>query len=267
MLQLKPLTSSSNINYIDNFEYLYELARCSKCQMFIAFRGTNKLYGATDDCCCIHEINVPFTINSDLHFRLNKIDKRIFDSNKNFFIPDQFNWVILPEYYWNMYIGGDLITEYDYDSDQYIILDKTTKTPIDQIQMYKCRDCNDFDRMNFLNQLTGLFSRINTLMPPVSFFGLENDVNIRKAFDNKTSMGRVLCRMKNEYTDVVFYFYKGLFSLAKADTLSMDVQFDKYETKLFLATFKPKKKKNPITLPTFDFFFEEKIYCMFANMI
>ncbi len=263
MLQLNIQTSNSEMIPISDFQYLYDLARCSKCQMFILLKSTNKLYGASDDCCCIHEIDVPYLVNTDLVFRIDCVDKNMILSYKNFFIPEKFNWVILPDYYWNMYMNGDLIAEYNYDQDQYIILDKTTKTPIQQIQMLK----NNYARLAFMNQLEGLINRIPRLHQPELFVGIHEDVNIRKAFDSKAAMGRFLCRMKNSNIDVMFYFYKGLFSLAKADTLDLDIRFDKYDSRLFMATFKPKKKKNPLLFNTYGVSFQERIHCMFINMI
>ena len=124
MMQLNIQTSSSEMVPISDFQYLCDLAKCSKCQMFTVLRSTNKLYGANDDCCCIHEVDIPFLVNTDLMFRLDCIDKDLLTQYKNFFIPEKFNWVILPDYYWDMYIGGDLISEYSYTDDQYIILDK-----------------------------------------------------------------------------------------------------------------------------------------------
>lgn len=267
MLRLNIQTSSLEMIPIKDFQYLCDLAKCSKCQMFTVLKSTNKLYGASDDCCCIHEIDIPFLVNTDLMFRLDNIDKELLSSYKNFFIPDKFNWVILPDYYWDMYIGGDLISEYSYEDDIYLILDKTTKTPIQQIQMLKYRACNDYDRATFMNQLEGFLNRLPRLMPPQTFSGIQNDENIRKAFDSKATMGRFLCRMKNDNIDVLFYFYKGLFSLAKADILDLDIRFDTYENKCFMATFKPKKKKNPLTFNTYGVAFSEKIHCMFINMI
>lgn len=267
MLQLNIQTSSSKMIPITDFQYLYDLARCSKCQMFTLLRSTNKLYGASDDCCCIHEIDVPFLVNTDLIFRMDCIDKDMISSYKDFFIPDKFNWVILPDYYWDMYINGDLISEYNYEQDQYIILDRTTKTPVQQIQMLKYRACSDYARLTFSNQLEGLINRMPRLGKPELFIGIHEDENIRKAYDSKAAMGRFLCRMKNDNIDVMFYFYKGLFSLAKADTLDLDIRFDMYDTQLFMATFKPKKKKNPLSFNTYGVSFQERIHCMFINMI
>ena len=157
--------------------------------------------------------------------------------------------------------------KYSYEDDIYLILDKTTKTPIQQIQMLKYRACDDYDRATFMNQLEGFLNSLPRLMPPQTFSGIQNDENIRKAFDSKAAMGRFLCRMKNDNIDVLFYFYKGLFSLAKADILDLDIRFDTYENKCFMATFKPKKKKNPLTFNTYGVAFSEKIHCMFINMI
>lgn len=267
MMQLDILTSSSELIPISDFKYLYDLARCSKCQMFTLLKSTNKLYGASDDCCCIHEIDVPFLVNTDLIFRLDCIDKELISTYERFFIPDKFNWVILPDYYWNMYIEGDLISEYNYDQDQYIILDRTTKQPIQQIQMLKYRACNDFARSIFMNQLEGLLMRISRLSNPESFYNIHNDENIRKAFDSKAAMGRFLCKFENNNIRIMFYFYKGLFSLAKADTLDLDIRFDIYENHLFMATFIPRKKKNPLNFNTYGVSFQERIHCMFVNMV
>lgn len=267
-MQLNLLTSSSNtgLQIISDFPYLFDLAKCSKCQQFILLRSTNKLYGANEDCCCIHEIDVPFLVNTDLAFRLDTVDKEIFDSYQNYFIPDKFNWVILPEYYWDMYVGGDIVAEYMSDKDQYILIDKTTMQPIQQIQMFKYRRSSDFMRVTFMEQLSGLLNRQCTLGMPESFYNLENDESIRKVFDSKAAMGRVLCRFKNDRVDVMMYLYKGLFSLAKADTLEMDVRFDRYESATFMATFKPKKKKNPLKFNTYGIPFQERIHCMFINI-
>lgn len=268
MMQLELLTSSFEMKPISDFHYIYDLARCSKCQIFTLLKHTNKLYGVPEyDCAAIHEIDVPFLVNTDLMFKFDSSDRDMLNNYKEFFIPEKFNWVILPDYYWDMYIGGDLISEYSYELNKYIILDKTTKQPIHQIHMYRYRPCDDFQRMEFMNQLSGMLRRFNTLRTPESFSNIHEHPSIRKAFDSKSSMGRFLCRMKNDNIDVLFYFYKALFSLAKADSLDLDIQFDIYETNLFMATFKPKKKKNPLTFNTYGVPFQEKIRVMFINMI
>lgn len=252
---------------IIDFQYICDLAKSTKCQMFTVLKSTNKLYAASDDCCCIHEVDIPFLVNTDLIFRLDTIEKDLLTSYKNFFIPDQFDWVILPDYYWEMYKMGDLTYRYDYESDRNIILDKSTSLPIQQIHVYKTRYCSDYYRAEFMLQLEGLINRSNTLSCPYTFKDVHNDPSIRKAFDSKAAIGRVLCRMKSDNVDVLFYFYKGLFSLSKADTLDLDIRFDKNDSRLFMATFRPKKKKNPLTFNTYGVSFQEKIHCMYINMI
>lgn len=266
-MQLRFQTSSSELIPISDFKYLYDLAKCSKCQMFVLLKDTNKLYGASDDCCAIHEIDVPFLVNTDLEFRLDSIDKDTIFQYESYFIPDKFNWVILPDYYWNMYIGGDIVAQYDSNLDLYVLIDKTTKQPIQQIHMYKYRLINDFGRNNFIRQLDGFLNRLRTLLPPETFLRIDQDPVIRQAYDSKAMMGRFLAKMKNDNISVAFYFFKGLFSLSKSDTCDLDIRFDSYETNLFLATFKPKKKKNPLTFNTYGVAFQERIHCMFVNII
>lgn len=268
MLQLQIQTSTSKMIPISDLRYLYELARCSKCTMFILLKSTNKLYGTTEDCTSIHEIDIPYLVNTDLMFRLDQFDStKIYQDESEYFIPNEFNWVILPSYYWDMYISGDIESCYDPNLDQYVLYDKTIKQPIqDQIQMYKYRDSSDFVRFDFMKQLEGFLLRKRTLGNPEIFTNMQDDENIKKVFENKVSIGRVLCRAKNENIDVLFYLYKSLFSLAKNDTLDLEIRFDRYQTSTFMITFKPKKKKNPLKFNTYGVPFSEKIHCMFINM-
>lgn len=270
MLHLQIQTSTFNMIPIADLQYIYDLARCSKCTIFILLKSTNKLYGTTEDCTSIHEIDVPFLVNTDLIFRIdlfNQFGIDIYETQEEFFIPDQFKWTILPAKYWDMYIGGDIVAEYKQEYDQFILLDKTINQPIEQIQMYKYRDNADFVRFNFLNQLENFLIRKCNLLEPELFTNMETEQSIRKAFDSKVSMGRILCNIKNERINVAFYFYKSLFSLAKADTLDIEVRFDRFQYNTFMATFKPKKKKNPLKFNKYGVPFSEKIHCMFVNIV
>ena len=254
---LNILTSSSELNIISDFQYLYELARCSKCQMFVLLASTNKLYGTNDDCSSIHEIDVPFLVNTDLEFRLDSVDKDMISKTESFFIPDMYPWVILPAYYWEMYKAGDIYTNHDPIKNCFILYDKTTKTPIDQIQMYRHIVKYDYGRNNFISQLDH----------PHTFYKMEQHPMIRKSYDSKAAMGRFLCRFTNDSIDVAVYFYKGIFTLGKSDTLDIDIRFDRYNRNQFMATYKPKKKKNPLTFNTYGVPFSEKVHCMFRNYI
>lgn len=270
MLQLEIQTSTSNMIPITDLQYLYDLAKCSKCTQFIVLKNTNKLYGTTEDCSSIHEIDIPFLVNTDLIFRLDLFPQfgiDIYESQEEFFIPDNFKWVMLPAKYWDMYIGGDIVAEYRLEYDQFILLDKTINQPIEQIQMYKYRDNADFVRFNFLNQLESFLIRKQSLLQPSIFTNMENHEGIRKAYDNKVSIGRVFCNIKDENINVAFYFYKSLFSLAKADTLDIEIRFDRFQYNTFMATFKPKKKKNPLKFNKYGVPFSEKVHCMFINIV
>lgn len=275
-MQLQLLTSSieTGLRPVSDFTYLIDLARCTKCTMFVALKATNKLYGYTGyDCGCMHEVDIPFLLNTDLAFRVDMIllptpeDPNIgkaIENPQRYFIPKDFDWVLLPEYYWEAYIGGDLVLSYE--NSQYMIMDKTTKKLIPQVQMYKFRREDDFDRVNMLDQLEKFIIRQRTLLPPIRVDNLESDPNVRKVFDNKTGIGRVLCSISNESVDVAFYLFKSMFSLAKSDTLSMDIAFDSFETSTFMATFIPKRKRNVLKYNTYGIPFQEKIYCMYINL-
>lgn len=266
-MQLQLLTSSSELIPISDFQYIYDLAKCSKCQMFVLLKATNKLYGASDDCSSIHEIDVPFLVNTDLEFRLDTVDKELISKCDSYFIPYNYPWVILPSYYWDMYIGGDIYAEFSDDYDLYVLYDKTTKQPIQQIQMYKHRVQYDRGRNYFIGQLSNFLARLTMLLPPHTFTEMEKHPTIRKAFDSKAAMGRFLCRFTNDYIDVALYFFKGLFSLSKSDTLEIDIRFDKFNSKEFMATYRPKKKKNPITFNRYGVAFREQIHCMYKNIL
>lgn len=266
-MQLHIQTSSSEMIPITDFQYLYDLARCSKCQIFTVLRETNKLYGTSDDCCAIHEIDIPFLVNTDLEFRLDLIDKDMVMMYDKYFVPALYPWVILPSCYWEMYYGGDIIAVFDEELEVYVLKDKTTNNTIHQIQMYKYIAHYDRQRIYFLSQLENFLLRCNQLSNPYVFTEMEKDPIIRKAFDSKAALGRFLCRLNNDQIDVAIYFYKGLFSLAKSDTLNIEIRFDRFNTKEFMATYRPKKKKNPITYNRYGVPFSEKIHCMYKNII
>lgn len=267
-MQLSILTSCSEMIPIKDFQYLYDLAKCSKCQMFIVLKSTNKLYGASDDCCTIHEIDIPFLVTSDLEFRLDSINKDRIFMHEDYFIPHDFPWVILPSYYWEMYVGGDIYTQYDAQKDIFNLYDRTTKQYIeDQIHMYKRRMHFDEGRNAFVGQLMGYLNRSTHLCTAYTFSNMEQHPTIRQAFDNKAAIGRLLLKLNCGSKDIILYFYKGLFSLAKSDTLEIDIKFDKLMSNEFMATYKPKKKKNPLKSNKYGVPFSERIHCMYRNLI
>lgn len=259
-------TSSSEMIPISDFQYLYELARCSKCQMFVVLKNTGKMYGASDDCCVIHEIEIPFLMNTDLIFRVDEIDKDIVYMYDKYFIPAQFPWVILPSCYWEMYQAGDINIVYDAVRSQNILIDKTTLAPIKQFQMYRSLPINDNLSKTFINQLDGLFKRRQFLLPPETIKDIHLNEKLQIAYNSKTAMGRILVSIPTSRGTIAFYFFKGIAPLAKADTMDLDIRFDMFRSNEFMLTFKPVKKKNPLKLNTYGVSFREVIHCMFMNI-
>lgn len=266
-MQLQILTSISNMQPISDLPYLFDLAKCAKCQKAVALKSTNKLYCTSEDSSAIHEIDIPFLLNTDILFRLDQETKAVMEKYTEFFIPDMYKHVILPSCYWEMYIGGDILADFDYGRDQFILYDKTTNQKIDQIQMFSCRETSDYDIIEFFGQLEGYFNRCRTLGEPHEFHDMQNNEAVRYVYDNKVSAGRVLCKLQNDKVNTAFYFYKGMFSLAKSDTLDIDLRFDKFQTSTFMLTFKPKRKKNPLKFNTYGVPFSERIHCMFISIV
>lgn len=265
-MQLQFQTSTSEMIPIRDFHYLYELARCSKCQSFVVLKKTNKMYGASDDCSCIHEIFIPFEVSTDLYFRMEPENKDMVSKYKEYFIPDQFPYVIVPDYYWEMYKAGDIESMFIPDYNQYILLDRTTGQMIDQIQMSRTIENLDYMRMNMLSQIEGMLNRFNTLEPVTTFTNMEKNESVRRVYDNKTSIGSVFLKLQVGNRMAIMSIYKGMYSLAKADSLDIDIQFDRFQSNLFMATFRPKKKKNPMNLDTYGMPFYEVIRCMYINV-
>ena len=155
-----------------------------------------------------------------------------------------------------------MIYEYDPRANQYILLDKERQS-IEYIPMSPYRVEINYVYQKMITQLEGFFNRFRLLTEPCTFTNIQNHESIRYIYDNKISMGRSLVRLTNENIDVAFYMFKSLFSLAKSDSLDIDIRFDNSQ---FMATFKPKKKRNPMTLNTYGVPFVELIHCMYVNI-
>ena len=263
MLPMQILTSVSELLTINDFKYILSLAKCSKCQMFLVSKMKNKLYGASDESCCIHEIDIPFIVNSDLVFIMDDDAKNLLETfSGEFFVPDKYDHVILPDIYWDDYISGRLYEDF-YTRD--IMM---SKNRIPQIYMYNPKYApKNMKIIGFLQQFEGLINRLSDLSDAITFTDMELNPYVRQAYDNKITAGRVLCQLEYEGRPINFYFYKGLFSLSKSDTLSIDIRFSMQNPNLFMAIFKPYKKKNPIKFNPYGTPFIDKIYCMYINMV
>ena len=265
MIQMHFQTSSTSLIPITDFHYIYELARCAKCPNYILLKSTNTLYGFSTDCSCIHEIYVPFQVNTDLTFGFESVKKEILD-NEGFFIPDKFCWFILPNKYWNMYINDQIKCEFDLGLDRYDLYD-TNGQQIECIPMSPYRIEINFTYQKMIQQLEGFMNKLYYLDNPIIFQNMQDNEIIRYIYDNKISIGRSLLKLNSSNINVALYIYKSMFTLAKSDTLDIEIRFDKFQSNLFMATFKPHKKRNPIAIHNpYGVPFNEKIHCMYVNI-
>ena len=266
MMRLQILTSStSELNPIFEFKYIIELAKCSKCQMFILLQRTNTLYGTSDDSCGIHKIPVPFPVNTDITFRIKSVDKKILESANYFYIPSEFPWVILPDYTYESYANGRIYSVYNEEKDLYELYENIDSTSIalPQIQMLTSILCNDYGYNEFNKQLES-FLNIKILSAPYKFTDMELNPEVRKIYDNKISMGRSFIYLRCGNTLVSVPLMKGLFSLAKNDKLTIEIQNMECYKNIFLITFIPIKKKSQISYNGIPF--SEKIYIKCINI-
>lgn len=265
MIQMHFQTSSTSLIPITDFHYIYELARCAKCPNYILLKSTNTLYGFSSDCSCIHEIYVPFQVNTDLTFGFESVKKEMLE-NDGFFIPDKYSWFILPNKYWDMYINNQIKYEFDLSLDRYNLYDMQGN-PIEYIPMSSYRVEMNFTYQKMIQQLEGFLNRLHYLDNPITFKSMHENETVRYIYDNKISIGRSLLKLVSENINVAFYIYKSMFALAKSDTLDIDIRFDRYQSNLFMATFKPYKKRNPISINNpYGVPFNEKIHCMYVNI-
>lgn len=273
-MQLQILTSSiSNLCPIYNFKFYLELARCSKCQLFILSKATNKLYGSYSTFCCIHEIDIPFMVETDLVFKLDEVDKEILSNNEDFFIPEDFNYVLLPTKYWDNYIKGELKSVYDKIDGIHKIVDKSNKS-IEQIRIFNTDFTQNYEYQIFFNQLNLYLNNLYLYEKPIYITNLESNSSIRNIFDNKVSRGVEYCTLNCGDRKVTFSVFKNLFYLSKSDKLDIEIRFKKYScNKFFILTFIIKKKKNLFNYnnisnnyPDKEYFFKEKVHVMYLNI-
>lgn len=266
MIQMHFQTSSNSLVPISDFHYIYELARCAKCPNYILLKSTNTLYGFSLDCACIHEIYVPFQVNTDLTFGFENVKKEILE-NDGFFIPDKYCWFMLPNKYWEAYINNQLRYDFDLSLDRYTLCDINDEE-IEYIPMSSYRVEMNFVYQKMIQQLEGYLNKLNYLDNPIVFKDMHKNEVVRNIYDNKISIGRSLLSLSSDGINAAFYIYKSMFSLAKSDSLDIEIRFDRYQNNLFMATFKPYKKKNPISISnSYGVPFNEKIHCMYVNIL
>ena len=93
---------------------------------------------------------------------------------------------------------------------------------------------------------------------------MELKPEVRKIYDNKISMGRSFIYLRCGNTLVSVPLMKGLFSLAKNDKLTIEIQNMECYKNIFLISFIPIKKKSQISYNGIPF--SEKIYIKCINI-
>lgn len=259
------LISNSNNNFID-FNYILNLAKLSKCDYFIT--RNNKLYCAEEGSSIIHEFDIPFLLPNDIEFEISKDElKAILDKYEYYFIPDAFPYVLLPSIYWDMYIAGDIYSEFVAGAD-YMLFDKTTKQPLEQVRVRTVMYSYFKNIFNIV--FNGFVARQFTLSNPYRFPNMQENEQIRKVLDGKTVDGASLCVFDladANNSKIAFCLYKGLFSLTKADSLDIEIRFDRFKTKEFMASFIVYRKKNPIKNNKYGARLIETVHVMYVNLV
>lgn len=246
---------------------MYEYARCSKCNYILALKSTNRLYGANKEFCGIHEIEAPFEIDSDIFINFLLIEKEIFNNYTEFFVPEDYNCIILPIELWNDYISNKLDKEYNYEKERFDIVDRKTRTLVPQINMFNLKPADSYDENMFFKNVEAFIERQRLLGSPYYVYDFHLNPVVQEVFNSPVSAGSFICELKNDDgLNIVFYIFKSLFSLAKSDKLNLEVRFDRFNTTTFMASFIPIKKKNPLDYNPNNYKYEEKIHVMYLNI-
>ena len=257
-------TSTSDMMHpIKDFKYIYDLARCSKCKYFIYLKQTNKLYGIQREFSSIHEIDVPFLLDTDLKFAtVDPADKDVLDYEE-YFIPEGTHCII-PSAYWNLFVAGKIREVVD--GGRLILIDDQGNR---LKQIYTCDTPLYHDKIYFMfmQQLENLLYRQSVSLEkrPHIFRGVETMEQFVTAYNAKTADGSFPIRLTNSEIDVSFYFFKGMVSLTKSDTLDIEIRIDRFRRNEFVATFIVNKKKNPLIYNTYGVPFTERIHTDFVN--
>lgn len=263
LLEIQTSTSDM-MKPIRDFRYIYDLARCSKCKYFILLKKTNKLYGIQRDFCSIHEIDIPFIVETDLKFEtVDPADKDVLEYEE-YFVPEGCNSII-PSIYWIPYITGKLRQIVNETSGRCELIDESGNR-LKQIYMTDTPAYYDKIYALFMEQLERfLIRQAIALEAPHVFRNIHQDEQFINAYEAKTADGSFPMRFTNEYIDLSFYFFKGMASVTKSDTLDLEIRLDRFHRNEFVVTFCVNHKKNPLVYNPYGVPFVERIHTAFIN--
>lgn len=264
-------TSSSDIDkpyIINDVKYIYECARVTKQKNVFVSKRDNCLYMTSDTFCGIHVVKLPFLVNSDMIIYMGFFNNSVFEHHENFFIPDKFPLVLIPEYYWEMYKNGDIIQfPIDPSTGTGSIVDKHTLKEIEYIQM--TNEYSIYNTSQFLYHLDRYLSSLCSWCNPSSYpnFHTNKDL-INGFFDQKTIYGNFLINFyKHDIgRNIPITFFKGMISLNKSDKLDIEIFSNKNRKNIFLLVMHPRKAKNPIKGNKYLEPFYEDVYYAFREL-
>lgn len=252
---------------ICDLAYIYECARVCRQKLICISSIDNTMYATNEEPCGIHEIKLPFATNTDLLLvsGINSTNCTVANSYDKFFIPDQFPWAIVPEYYWDMYRAGDIVTQYDIEADLFILYDKSTMKPIDVIYRYKATQ--EMLLKTFIDVLDGFFIRRFRCINPIQIKDLHLDSVFQNGFfEQKSIFGGFNVILDYYGKRIPLTFYKGMIALTKSDKLDAIIYEDGYIKGIYIVELNPIKKKDSIKGNKYGIPFSEKAYFCYKGI-
>lgn len=247
--------------------YICECARITKMKFMYLDAKNNKLYGIGDEAFGIHEMNLPFLSNIHLTMYMPAIDKNIVKKYDQFFVDHHFPWAIIPIYYLDMFKAGDIIVDFDMNIPRAILLDKTTKLPIECIYIRNLNQDIQFDMFN--RTLDAFLTRRYRWYNPIYIKDIHKDPNIINGFFNqKSTFGGFIVNIyrKDLNKQIPLTFFKGMIPLNKSDTMDAELYLDRYNKTNYMLVLYPKKKKDPIVGNKYGIPFSDTAYYCYRDI-
>lgn len=248
--------------------YIYECARISKMKFLYVDYISGKMYGIADEAFGIHEMNLPFLNNTDLLLYAPILDKDIIKKYEQFFIPIEFNWAIIPVYYWDMYKAGDIEVNFDISIPRAVLIDKTTKLPIECIYMRNMDQEIQFHM--FITVIDRFFMRKSRWINPIYIKNFHTNPSIINGFfEQKTTFGSFIINIYRDdlKRNIPLTFFKGMIPLNKSDTMDAELYIDSYKKGDYMLVLYPKKKKDPIIGNKYGVPFSDVAYYCYTDLI
>lgn len=258
-------SNSQHLVEINDFPYIADLCRISKCRYFFLHQATNSMFGVRDDICTLHQIPIPYAIHTDLLFRNGLLDPEVLNKYSDYFVPEKFPWTIVPTAHYEAYKQGLFYTFERKGYGQLMLARSDTHELLEYFPTLKIHD--EFVVPLFMSQLDGFFTRMQRCGPAYTFTDMEKDPVVRKVYDAKTSEGRSILKLKCGDQWAAFYIYKSMFPLNMNDKLTIQVRFDKLFRNEMLISFYPKRKNSPLARNTYRTPYSQITHMCHLNLV